>query len=75
MALSSAAASALGSTIASTLTGLSDADKENPEKIWQEVCKAIYAALKTDAVVTGITTVPPGPNPPAPFNLASGALT
>ena len=42
----------LGSTIASAVTGLSAANKADPEKIWQEVAKAIVAHIVANAVVS-----------------------
>lgn len=62
MALNTATAEALGTSIASALTGLSADDKNNAEKIWQEIMKLIYAALVTDAqvLVTSVSGVSPG---------------
>jgi hypothetical protein len=56
MPLNDASAIIVGTAISGALTGLSEADKNDPAKIWQEVMKKIYAALKTDAVVNGSGT-------------------
>lgn len=74
MPLSPAAAEAAGSAIATALVALTQEQKNDPEVIWQEIMKLIYASLKTDAVVsvTSVSGVTAGGGISGP---GSGTLT
>ncbi len=42
----------LGTTISTAVTGLSAANKAIPEKVWQEVARAVVAHILANLVVT-----------------------
>ena len=59
MPLNDAAAAAAAPLIAAALQALSDVDKKNASKLWEEVLKELNDYLKTNTVVT-TTGVTPG---------------
>lgn len=53
MALSGDAA---GTLIANAIEAMSDADKQDIEKIWQTACTQLFAHITASAVITTTTT-------------------
>lgn len=63
MAMTPSDAEAVGTLIATKVTTFTAAQKLDPDFMWKEIMKIIYANLITDAVVatTVAGTLPPGP--------------
>lgn len=50
-----------GDAVFAAISGLSSADKNNPQKVWEAIMTAIYADIAANAVASG--TCPAGGGP------------